>query len=127
MKRRKFLVYSILLGLGLFSAPLKANASEHVVIPLPEAEEHVRHGNFNLNELKTGLKGLGVPNGVTNVRFQRLYKNGYTESQDDLCIVTFNFDGHVHIVQFKFYELCDKGYIDCETKSKNNKKVFRLM
>lgn len=123
MKRRKFLVYSILLGLGVAFAPSNVMANDNVVIPLPEAENHVRHGDFNLD----ALSGIQLPNGVSNVRFQRFYKNGFIEGPEDLCVVTFEYENETHIVQFKFYELCDKGYIDCETSSRNKNKVFRLI
>ena len=123
MKRRKFLVSSILLGLGLFLMPLKASADNSVIIPLPDAEAHGSHGNVDLNS----IQGLTFPTGVSNVRFQRFLKNGYTEGPEDLCIVSFEYDGEAHIVQFKFYELCEKGYIDCSGSKKNNTKVFRLM
>src|SRR5690606_10394536 len=115
MKRRKFLISSILLGLGLWLMPVSAAADNSVIIPLPEAEAHGAHGNVNLDN----IQGLAFPNGVTNVRFQRFLKNGYAEAPDDLCIVTFDFEGETHIVQFKFYELCEKGYLDCSGRKKS--------
>ena len=115
-------MYSLLLSLGMFASPSNLLASDNIVIPLPEAEAHVRHGSFNLDD----LNGMHLPNGVSNVRFQRFYKNGFVEGMDDLCVVTFEFDNETHIVQFKFYELCEQGYIDCG-KTKSNKKVFRLI
>ncbi|MCB9224180.1 MAG: hypothetical protein R2780_14010 [Crocinitomicaceae bacterium] len=121
MKRRKFLVYSMLLGLAIIAKPSDLLANDNVVIPLPEAENHVRHGDFNLDQ----LSGVQLPNGVSNVRFQRFYKNGFIEGPDDLCVVTFLYENETHIVQFKFYELCEKGYIDCASKN-SSKKVFTL-
>lgn len=126
MKRRRFLVYSFLLGLGISFNPVNSLAGNdygEVIIHLPEAESHVRHGNFNL----TKLSEVHYPNGVSNVRFQRFFKNGYNESQDDLCVVTFEFEGEMHILQFKFFELCDKGYINCEGTGKSKTKIFRLI
>lgn len=107
----------------MIARPTDLFANDNVVIPLPEAENHVRHGNFNLDE----MSGLQLPNGVSNVRFQRFYKNGFIEGPDDLCVVTFEYDSETHIVQFKFYELCEKGYIHCEGQGKNKNKVFQLM
>lgn len=122
MKRRKFLVHSVLLGLGLFFSPIITQAGSTIVIPLPKAEAHVRHGNFNLES----INGLQLPNGVSNVRFQRFYKNGFIEGPDDLCIVSFDYQEETHIIQFKFYELCEKGFLECGSK-KNSPNVFRLM
>ena len=123
MKRRKFLISSILLGLGLMVIPISASADNSVIIPLPEAEAHGAHGNISLDN----IQGLTLPLGVTNVRFQRFLKNGYVEGPEDLCVVSFEYEGEEHIVQFKFYELCEKGYIDCSGKKKSGTKVFRLM
>lgn len=102
--------------------PVKTMAADNVVIPLPECEAHGRHGDFNLDN----IKGINLPNGVKNVRFQRFYKNGYIEGPDDLCVVTFEYENEIHIVQFKFYELCEKGFIDC-SGGKKTTKVFRLL
>lgn len=102
--------------------PNKALADNDIVIPLPEAEAHVRHGSFNLDEISS----IQLPNGVSNVRFQRFYKNGFVEGLDDLCVVTFQFENEVHIVQFKFYELCANGYLKCG-ESKSGKNNFRLI
>ena len=126
MKRRKFLVYSFLLGLGISFNPftgMAGNEDGAIIIHLPESENHIRHGNFNL----TKLSDVHYPNGVTNVRFQRFFKNGFVESSDDLCVVTFEFEGETHIVQFKFFELCEKGYINCESNGKSKNKIFRLI
>ena len=112
----------MLLGLVAFAKPIDIFASEYITIPLPVAEGHVRNGHFNLDE----LSGIQLPNGVSNVRFQRFYKNGFIEGPDDLCIVTFVYENETHIVQFKFHELCDKGYIDCGN-SKASRKVFTLI
>lgn len=123
MKRRKFLVYSILVGLGMVFTPQKTLASDNIVIPLPTAEEHVRHGNLNLHN----KSGLTLPNGVSNVKFQRFYKNGIIGSDEDLCVVTFEFENETVVVQFKFSELCEKGYLNCEQKSKGSSNVFTLI
>ena len=125
MKRRNFLVYSALLGLGLVFAPYKAAAAnEGIIIPLPEAEEHVRHGSLNLHD----NSGIELPNGVSNVKFQRFYKNGFVESPEDLCVVTFEYENETVIIQFKFSELCDKGYLNCTgNTSKGANKMFRLI
>lgn len=117
------MVYSLLLGLGITVNPLSTLAnSDNVIIPLPEAEAHVRHGDFNLDQ----IDGVQLPNGVKNVRFQRFFKNGFIEGPEDLCVVTFDYEDETHIVQFKFYELCEKGFIDCGNK-RSNKNVFRLL
>jgi hypothetical protein len=113
----------MLLGFGMISLPSTAFSLGNDVIPLPDAETHVRHGDFNLDD----IKGVSLPNGVSNVRFQRFYKNGFVEGPDDLCVVTFEYQDETHIVQFKFYELCEKGFIDCGLKKNKNSKVFRLM
>jgi len=123
MKRRKFLVYSILVSVGMIFTPHLSVASDNIVIPLPEAEEHVRHGNLNLH----ANSGLTLPNGVSNVKFQRFYKNGIIQSDDDLCVVTFEFENETVVVQFKFSELCEKGYLNCEKKSKGSYNVFTLI
>lgn len=121
--RRNFLVYSALLGLGLVFAPYKAAATDKIVIPLPEAEEHIRHGNLNLHD----NSGLELPNGVSNVKFQRFYKNGFMESPDDLCLVTFEYENETVIIQFKFFELCEKGYLNCSGSPKGTNKIFKLI
>lgn len=124
MKRRKFLIYSFLVGLGLTLSPNTSMAYDKIVIPLPEAEEHSRHGNFNLTE----SSNVALPNGVSNLRFQRFYKNGFADSPDDLCLVTFEFNEETVIIQFKFSELCEKGYLDCETPPKKlNPNIFTLI
>ena len=119
MKRRKFLISSALTFLGFLFVPNSVEAmsleNEWIVIPLPEAEEHVRHGNFNLTE----ASNVQLPNDVKNVRFQRFFKNGVNDSPDDLCLVTFEYDNEEVVIQFKFSELCEKGYLNCEEKSKN--------
>lgn len=119
MKRRKFLISSALAFIGFLFVPNSVDAmsleNEGIVIPLPEAEEHVRHGNFNLTE----ASNVQLPNGVKNVRFQRFFKNGVNDSPDDLCLVTFEYDNEEVVIQFKFSELCEKGYLNCEEKSKN--------
>ena len=63
------------------------------------------------------------------IRSQRclVLADGFIEGPEDLCVVTFEYENETHIVQFKFHELCDKGYIDCETSSRNKNKVFRLI
>jgi hypothetical protein len=124
MKRRKFLIYSFLVGFGMMLVPTSGLANDKIVIPLPEAEEHSRHGNFNLTE----SSNIQLPNGVSNLRFQRFYKNGFADSPDDLCLVTFEFNEETVIIQFKFSELCEKGYLDCETAPKKlNNNIFTLI
>lgn len=101
----------------------KTLASDNIIIPLPEAEEHVRHGNLNLHS----NSGLTLPNGVSNVQFQRFYKDGIIQSDDDLCVVTFEFENETVVVQFRFSELCEKGYLNCEQKSKGSNNIFTLI
>jgi hypothetical protein len=123
MKRRKFLFFSVLVGFGMVFTPAKSFASGNIIIPLPDAQEHVRHGNLNLH----ADSGLSLPNGVSNVKFQRFYKDGMVQSADDLCAVTFEFEDETVVVQFKFSELCERGYLDCEQKSKGSRNVFTLI
>lgn len=120
MKRRKFLIESTLALAGILLAPAfgfaESNILEGVVIPLPEAENHIRHGSFDLSE----PSGITLPNGVKNVRFQRFFKNGISDSPDDLCLVTFEYEQQEVTIHFKFSELCDKGYLRCEEKTNNS-------
>ena len=123
MKSFKLLFYSFLLGFGILTTPNLGYSNGSVIIPVPESDVCVGHGNVNLDQ----IEGLTLPKGVSNIQFQRFFKNGFIESPEDICVVTFEYEGVTHIVQFKFYELCEKGYIDCSGGKKNNTKVFRLM
>lgn len=120
MKRRKFLFESTVALAGILLAPAfgfaESNIHKGVVIPLPKAENHIRHGSFDLSE----PSDITLPNGVKNVCFQRFFKNGISDSPDDLCLVTFEYEQQEVTIHFKFSELYDKGYLRCKEKTNNN-------
>lgn len=107
MKRRKFITHAALGGIALFFAPLhKFSREKRQVIQLPQAETHGRHGVFNL----TAATGVKRSNGITNLRFQRLFKDGCAPSDQDLCVVSFKHNHNDNVVSFTFSELTDGGY-----------------
>ena len=70
---------------------------------------------------------MALPNGVSNVTYQRFYKNGFADSPDDLCVVSFIYNEETVVIQFKFIELCEKGYLNCTGTGKSSNNVFRLI
>ena len=99
------------------------NKVDHIILPLPVSENHLTNSSLNIDDqLRRQL-----PNGVSNVKYQRFYKNGKIVGPDDLCVVTFEYENETIIIQFKFSELCDKGYLNCEKQGKLGNAIFSLI
>lgn len=89
MDRRKFLIRTSLAGLGMSLLPWGTMASSVTgssfeILPLPEGESHIRHGLLNWQE----QRGSFGPNWLQGIWKDRLFANGFDQSENDLSVMT---------------------------------------
>lgn len=91
MKRRKFLVHTIVgsavLGLAPLSAFSKGISTENIV-SMPEASSHIRHGLLSPERLSI----LRIDGDLSVFGKQIFFKNGFEKSEDDLINFSFQLN-----------------------------------
>lgn len=121
MNRLLVLTAALLLG-SMFNlnSVFASNMVElnHVVPPATDG---------NGEESASPDKYFSNPDKISNVRIKRVYKNGTSQSNDDTCIITFEYENKTCTIELKYYELCDMGYIDCTQSKNSNNKAYILL